>query len=128
MQSPSRRRVHMQELLGLTGCCRSSTLAVLGDLVDLPLWRSRPAGLNGEVHMSQTTNGVPATSLLAATWRKSRHSNPCGDCVELTELAGGEIAVRNSRHPSGPALIFARAELNAFTQGAKEGEFDEMTG
>jgi hypothetical protein len=38
-----------------------------------------------------------------------------------------EIAVRNSRHPGGPVLIFPRAEMAAFIQGAKEGEFDEMT-
>jgi hypothetical protein len=43
--------------------------------------------------------------------------------VELAELAGGDIAVRNSRHPRGPALIFTRAEMAAFIQGA-----EEMTG
>ncbi len=37
-------------------------------------------------------------------------------------------SVRNSRHPGGPVLIFTRAEMAAFIQGAKEGEFDEMTG
>ncbi len=78
--------------------------------------------------MSQTTNWVPATSFLAATWRKSRHSNPRGDCVELAELAGGKIAVRNSRHPNGPVLIFARSAMAAFIQNAEAGKFDETTG
>jgi hypothetical protein len=78
--------------------------------------------------MQQTTSGVPAAGLSGVTWRKSRHSNPSGNCVELAELPGGGIAVRNSRHPDGLTLIYPRAEIVAFLQGAKEGEFGEMTG
>jgi hypothetical protein len=70
-------------------------------------------------------NGVLADQL-AARWRKSRLSNPSGSCVELAELPGGAIAVRNSRYPSGPALIYSRAEMAAFFQGAKDGEFDDL--
>jgi hypothetical protein len=66
------------------------------------------------------TNGVTAKSLPVAAWRKSRHSNPHGDCVELGQLEGGKIAVRNSRYPGGPALIFARAEMAAFIRGVAE--------
>jgi hypothetical protein len=73
--------------------------------------------------MSHSVNSMPASSLIVTVWRKSRHSNPHGDCVELGELGGGEIAVRNSRHPGGPALIFARAEMAAFIQGAAESGF-----
>ena len=73
--------------------------------------------------MSHSVNRMPASSLVVTVWRKSRHSNPHGDCVELGELGGGEIAVRNSRHPGGPALIFARAEMAAFIQGAAESGF-----
>jgi hypothetical protein len=60
------------------------------------------------------------------TWRKSKASNPSGACVEVAPLADGEIAVRNSRHPSGPALIYTRAEIAAFVAGAKAGEFDDL--
>lgn len=70
-------------------------------------------------------NGVLADQL-AARWRKSRLSNPSGSCVELAELPDGAIAVRNSRDPSGPALIYSRAEVAAFFQGAKDGEFDDL--
>ena len=70
-------------------------------------------------------NGVSADQL-GLTWRKSKASNPSGACVEVATLADGEIAVRNSRHPSGPALIYTRAEIAAFLAGAKAGEFDDL--
>lgn len=61
-------------------------------------------------------------------WRKSTASNPSGNCVEMAELAGGDIAVRNSRHPKGPVLVYTRAEIAAFLQGVRGGEFDDMAG
>jgi len=70
-------------------------------------------------------NGVPAGELGAA-WRKSLASNPSGSCVEVAALADGQVAVRNSRHPSGPALVYTRAEIAAFLAGAKAGEFDDL--
>ena len=74
----------------------------------------------------QVNNGIPADRLESANWRNSQASNPSGSCVEVAELAGGEIAVRNSRHPSGPALIYTRAEIAAFVTGVKNGEFDDL--
>ena len=44
-----------------------------------------------------TYNGMPATDLAEARWRKSSISNSQGACVELARLTGGEFAVRNSR-------------------------------
>ena len=73
----------------------------------------------------QVKNGVPADQP-AVSWRKSRASNPSGSCVEVAGLAGGEIAVRNSRHPSGPALVYTRTEIAAFLTGVKNGEFDDL--
>ena len=59
-------------------------------------------------------------------WRKSTASNPNGNCVELAELAGGNIGVRNSRHPGGPMLVYTRAEIAAFIAGVRGGEFDDL--
>jgi hypothetical protein len=76
--------------------------------------------------MHQIVNGMTATGIEGVVWRKSDRSNPSGNCVELARLPDGDIAVRNSRYPSGPALIYTRAEMTAFIQGARDGDFDSM--
>ena len=37
---------------------------------------------------------------------------------------GEAVAVRDSRQPEGPVLLFTQAEWDAFVEGAKDGEFD----
>jgi Domain of unknown function (DUF397) len=77
--------------------------------------------------MAETYNGMSAGQVPVAAWQKSGRSNPSGNCVELAELPGGaEVAVRNSRDPEGPALIYTRAEVVAFIRGAKDGDFDNL--
>lgn len=76
--------------------------------------------------MRGTYNGMTASKLLDAVWQKSRHSNSQGTCVELARLPDGEVAVRNSRFPEGPALIYTCAEIEALLRGVKDGEFDHL--
>lgn len=69
-------------------------------------------------------NGMPASELNGVEWRKSRRSGPQGgQCVEIAHLPNGQVAIRNSRHPAGPALIFTSSEWDAFVGGVKDGEF-----
>jgi hypothetical protein len=79
--------------------------------------------------MHQSGKSVPAGQLQAVTWQKSRRSNPSGNCVELAQLPDGAgIAVRNSRDPLGPALIYTPEEMAAFILGARDGDFDHLVG
>jgi hypothetical protein len=73
-------------------------------------------------------DGVNDSRLDSVSWRKSRHSNPSGNCVEVAGLADGIVAIRNSRYPAGPALLCAPAEFSAFLAGARDGEFDSLLG
>jgi hypothetical protein len=71
-----------------------------------------------------STSGGTSPGDITAPWIKSSHSGPTGgNCVEVAFLSDGDVAMRNSRHPDGPALIFTRAEWNAFLGGARDGEF-----
>jgi hypothetical protein len=72
------------------------------------------------------SNGMPADQL-RVSWRKRRWSSPSGNCVEVAALPDGEIAVRNSRHPADPSLVYTRAEVSAFLAEVKDGEFDDLT-
>jgi hypothetical protein len=72
---------------------------------------------------------MPANELPSSlVWQKSVRSGPNGgNCVELAALPDSDkIAVRNSRFPEGPALIYTVAEIKALVDGAKDGEFDHL--
>ena len=54
-----------------------------------------------------------------ATWRKSTYSNGSGgNCVEIAGLPDGR-AVRDSKDPQGPILMFAADHWQTFLQGIK---------
>ncbi len=77
--------------------------------------------------MSNLVSGMPASRLRGVSWVKSRRSGPTGgNCVEVGFLPGGEVALRNSRHPAGPALIFTAAEWAAFLGGTADGDFGRL--
>lgn len=63
--------------------------------------------------------------LSRAGWFKSSFSNgQGGNCVETCALPDGGRAVRHSKDPDGPTLVFTPAEWQAFITGVKVGEFD----
>lgn len=77
--------------------------------------------------MDRSPNGIPAGQLPSTVvWQKSRRSNPSGNCVEMAALPDGGIAVRNSRDPQGPALVYTMDEIIAFVEGARDGDFDNL--
>lgn len=57
-------------------------------------------------------------------WKKSTLSGSTGSCVEVARNRPGIVALRDSKDPEGPKLIFAPAEWSAFTTGVRAGEFD----
>ncbi|AHH15143.1 hypothetical protein NONO_c03280 [Nocardia nova SH22a] len=62
--------------------------------------------------------------LARATWFKSSRSAGGKDCVEATFLDGGLVGVRDSKNPTGPALVFTPAEWDAFTTNLRNGGLD----
>jgi Domain of unknown function (DUF397) len=73
-----------------------------------------------------TYNGMPADELHGVEWRKGGRSSAQGNCVEAAGLPRGGAALRNSRHPRGPALVFTDAEIRAFLESVKDGDFDHL--
>jgi hypothetical protein len=76
--------------------------------------------------MGHMVNGMLAGQLQGVIWQKSGRSGPNGNCVECAALPDGGVAVRNSRDPKGPALIYTQAEIQAFILGVSDGDFDNL--
>ncbi|MET7747092.1 DUF397 domain-containing protein [Micromonospora sp. NPDC005367] len=77
--------------------------------------------------MNEIRNNLsaPARQLADAPWRKSTRSQT-SNCVEVAPVGSGPaaIALRDSKDPHGPVLLFNRAGWLGFIAGAKEGQFD----
>jgi Domain of unknown function (DUF397) len=65
-------------------------------------------------------NDVDAVQL---QWFKSSKSSANGQCTMCARLPGGGMAVRDSKHPDGPLLLFPPRQWQTFTKGIKLGEF-----
>lgn len=71
-----------------------------------------------------TSQSIPDASALTA-WRKSSYSGSENNaCVEVADGHVGLVPVRDSKNPTGPALVFPAASWTAFLAGLARGEFD----
>ncbi|MER5974174.1 DUF397 domain-containing protein [Streptomyces sp. NPDC002055] len=67
---------------------------------------------------------VSRPDLTGADWRKSSHSNQeGGDCVEVADGFPGLVPVRDSKDPSGPALVFPVDAWAAFIADVKADQY-----
>lgn len=58
--------------------------------------------------------------LTRADWRKASYSGDNGGaCVEVARNLPGVVAVRDSKDPRSPALVFTHADWAAFTETLK---------
>jgi hypothetical protein len=62
--------------------------------------------------------------LSQAHWFKSSRSKESTACVEIAHLDSGTVGVRDSKDPTGPALVFSPAEWDAFTTDVGRGALD----
>jgi hypothetical protein len=76
--------------------------------------------------MDQPYSGISARDLPGATWRRSRFSSPNGNCVEIAALPGGSAAVRDSKDPQGPALVYPAAAVRGFVAAVRAGDFRNL--
>jgi hypothetical protein len=68
---------------------------------------------------------VDDASTLNVAWCKSTYSDSGAQCVEYGLLNTETVAVRDSKDPHGPALLFTRAAMTAFAAAVAAGEFGE---
>lgn len=63
--------------------------------------------------------------LSRAVWRKSSYSNGSGgDCVQVALAIPEVVAVRDSKNPDGPRLVFNHDEWREFVATVRAGELD----
>lgn len=58
-------------------------------------------------------------------WIKASKSASNNDCVEMRRN-GATVEVRDSKDKTGPVLRFTPAELDAWLDGVRKGEFDHL--
>jgi len=68
---------------------------------------------------------INPTDLPATAWRKSSYSGQNGgNCLEIAvDYPGPTLPVRDSKNPSGPALLVPSPAWRAFLAHVREGGF-----
>jgi hypothetical protein len=68
-------------------------------------------------------NGACVTcARVPGEWFKSSRSSGNGECVTCARLPGDGMAVKDSKDPASPVLLFGAAAWHTFTQRVKRGE------
>jgi hypothetical protein len=72
--------------------------------------------------LSERLRNIPvSTDLPGARWLRSSYSTGANNCVETARPsagpAAGLLAVRDSKNPAGPALLFSPGSWASFTAG-----------
>lgn len=62
----------------------------------------------------------------STSWIKSSLSFANSNCVEVANLPGGHVGVRDSKAPEDLILRFTPDEWRAFLGGVRNGEFDRF--
>nr|WP_207946505.1 DUF397 domain-containing protein [Actinomadura sp. 7K507] len=87
-----------------------------------------PSGWRKSSHSTDTggqcVEVAPMVPISAVEWKKSSRSTSTGDqCVEVADLAAA-VAVRDSKDPDGPKLVFGPSAWQAFASQVKGGVLD----
>jgi hypothetical protein len=74
--------------------------------------------------MSERPRNIPvSTDLPGVRWLRSSYSTGANTCVETARPSSGPraglLAVRDSKNPAGPALLFSPGSWTAFTAGVR---------
>jgi hypothetical protein len=69
---------------------------------------------------------TPTGPATAEIWWKSRRSGAQGNCVEVCRRESGDVAVRDSKHPDGPVLVFSIGAFAALTTGLRNGQISPL--
>lgn len=72
----------------------------------------RASDLEGARWFTSSYSNNGGACVEAAHWFTSSYSNNGGECVEAA--LGDRVAIRDSKNPTGPALLFGNAEFTAF--------------
>ncbi|MDH6579793.1 DUF397 domain-containing protein [Kitasatospora sp. MAP5-34] len=63
------------------------------------------------------------SEIAARGWYKSSYSAQANDCVETGHIVAGGMAVRDSKNPDGPTLVFPAGTWSAFVARVRAGDF-----
>ncbi|MFF4756647.1 DUF397 domain-containing protein [Streptomyces sp. NPDC002514] len=72
--------------------------------------------------MNQAKAELYEHDLSATRWRKAKASGPEHNCVEITDLPGGGVAVRDSKNPHLEPLRYTATEWRLFREAMMSGE------